>query len=107
MPTTHRQWPHSPSPPLPTFLSPHLLPLAAPTPRLFDPSPVCSVFGSACYIEDSFPSMMFMAYKYAGKSHLAAHSEALVLVQRTGCVCCATCPLRLLTCPACLTLCPA
>ncbi|GAX85033.1 hypothetical protein CEUSTIGMA_g12453.t1 [Chlamydomonas eustigma] len=26
---------------------------------------VHSVFGSACYIEDSFPSMLYMAYKYA------------------------------------------
>jgi hypothetical protein len=26
-----------------------------------------SVFGSACYIEDSFPSMLYMAYKYAGE----------------------------------------
>lgn len=78
------------------------MPLAAPTPL-----PVCSVFGSACYIEDSFPSMMFMAYKYAGKSPVASHFEALVLVWRKGlCVVCQL-PVCLLTCPACLTLCPA
>ncbi|PNH09558.1 hypothetical protein TSOC_003799 [Tetrabaena socialis] len=27
---------------------------------------VHSTFGSACYIEDSFPSMLYLAYKYAG-----------------------------------------
>jgi hypothetical protein len=27
---------------------------------------VHGVFGSACYIDDSFPSMLFLAYKYAG-----------------------------------------
>ena len=27
---------------------------------------VHSTFGSACYIEDSFPSLLYLAYKYAG-----------------------------------------
>ena len=35
-------------------------------PPCLSPSPCRnSVFGSACYIEDSFPSMLYMAYKYA------------------------------------------
>lgn len=28
--------------------------------------PPCRVFGSACYIEDSFPVMLYLAYKYSG-----------------------------------------
>lgn len=28
---------------------------------------VHSVFGSACYIDDSFPSMLYLAYKYSGR----------------------------------------
>lgn len=27
---------------------------------------VHGIFGSACYIDDSFPSMLYLAYKYAG-----------------------------------------
>lgn len=31
---------------------------------------VHSTFGSACYIDDSFPSMLFLAYRYSGKRKL-------------------------------------
>lgn len=30
-----------------------------------------STFGSACYIDDSFPSMLYLAFKYAGESTLS------------------------------------
>lgn len=35
---------------------------------------VHSTFGSACYIEDSFPSMLYLAYKYAGERGGAGRS---------------------------------
>ncbi len=36
---------------------------------------VHSTFGSACYIEDSFPSMLYLAYKYAGGT--GAHRQSV------------------------------
>jgi hypothetical protein len=32
-----------------------------------DVNVVHGVFGSACYIDDSYPSMLYLAYKYAGE----------------------------------------
>jgi hypothetical protein len=50
-----------------------------------DVNVVHGVFGSACYIDDSFPSMLYMAYKWVAGARLQARAlRAVVCVARAA-----------------------
>ena len=55
-----------------------------PRKNLPDTAVVGSMFSTACYIEDSFPSMLYLAYKYYGGGSSSGFEEAVLANANVG-----------------------